>query len=104
MKLINDKQWRNLRARILALIGDRPRSQRQFAALVIDGFLCLAAVWIAFSLRVRAWEFISRPIATFAACALVLWYPIAWQAGVYRSLIRYSGQRFKMHPEGTRAR
>ncbi|USI78701.1 nucleoside-diphosphate sugar epimerase/dehydratase [Sphingopyxis sp. USTB-05] len=93
MKLINDKQWRSLRAKILAFIGDRPRSQRQFAALVIDGSLCLAAVWIAFSLRVGAWEFISRPIATFAACALVLWYPIAWQAGVYRSLIRYSGAR-----------
>ena len=43
MKLINDKQWLRLRARILALIGDRPRSQRQFAALVIDGALCLAA-------------------------------------------------------------
>jgi FlaA1/EpsC-like NDP-sugar epimerase len=93
MKFINDKQWHRLRAGILAFIGDRPRSQRQFAALVIDGFLCLAAVWIAFSLRVGAWEFISWPIATFAACALVLWYPIAWRAGVYRSLIRYSGAR-----------
>ena len=93
MKLINNKQWHSLRARILALIGDRPRSQRQFAALVIDGFLCLSAVWIAFSLRVGAWEFISWPIAIFAACALVLWYPIAWRTGVYRSLIRYSGAR-----------
>lgn len=93
MKALDDKHWRNLRAEILAFIVDRPRSQRQLAAIAIDGFLCLAAVWIAFSLRIGAWEFISRPIVTFAACTLALWYPIAWRSGVYRSLVRFSGAR-----------
>jgi FlaA1/EpsC-like NDP-sugar epimerase len=60
---------------------------------MIDGVLCLMAVWIAFSLRLGVWELFSRPIASFAACALLFWYPIAWRSGVYRSLIRYSGSR-----------
>jgi FlaA1/EpsC-like NDP-sugar epimerase len=93
MNLIDDKHWRNLQMDILSFIGDRPRIQRQLAAVVIDGALCLAAVWIAFSLRLGVWELASRPIATFAACALFFWYPIAWRSGVYRSLIRYSGSR-----------
>lgn len=93
MNFIDDKYWRNLQMGILAFIGDRPRIQRQFAAVAIDGALCLVAVWIAFSLRLGVWDLVSRPIATFAACALFFWYPIAWRSGVYRSLIRYSGSR-----------
>lgn len=93
MNFIDDKHWRNLQMGILAFIGDRPRIQRQFAAVAIDGALCLVAVWIAFSLRLGVWDLVSRPIATFAACALFFWYPIAWRSGVYRSLIRYSGSR-----------
>ncbi|WP_288986337.1 nucleoside-diphosphate sugar epimerase/dehydratase [uncultured Sphingopyxis sp.] len=85
--------WRRLRKQALNFIGDRPRVQRQAAAVMIDGVLCLMAVWIAFSLRLGVWELFSRPIASFAACALLFWYPIAWRSGVYRSLIRYSGSR-----------
>ena len=85
--------WRRLRKQTLNFIGDRPRVQRQAAAVMIDGVLCLMAGWIAFSLRLGVWELFSRPIASFAACALLFWYPIAWRSGVYRSLIRYSGSR-----------
>ena len=93
MKILDHKYSHNLRTGILAFIGDRPRVQRQFAAVIIDGGLCLVAVWIAFSLRLGVWELFSRPIMTFAACAAIFWYPIAWKSGVYRSLIRYSGSR-----------
>lgn len=82
-----------MREQILSFIVDRPRVQRQLMAVAIDGFLCIAAVWIAFSLRLGVWELFSLPIATFAVFALLLWYPIAWKAGVYRSLIRFSGAR-----------
>lgn len=78
---------------MLSFLADRPRIQRQLAAVAIDGFLCIAAVWIAFSLRLGVWDLFSVPIATFAAVALLVWYPIAWKIGVYRSLIRFSGAR-----------
>ncbi|MBY4636082.1 polysaccharide biosynthesis protein [Sphingopyxis sp. XHP0097] len=93
MKILDQNHWRNLRKGVLAFIGERPRIQRQFAAVAIDGALCLVAVWFAFSLRLGVWELFSRPIMTFAACSLIFWYPIAWRSGVYRSLIRYSGSR-----------
>lgn len=92
--IFNDNaRWRDLRAYSLAFVVDRPRIQRQLMAVAIDGFLCVAAVWIAFSLRLGVWELASLPILSFAAFALFLWYPIAWKAGVYRSLIRFSGAR-----------
>ncbi|NIJ36419.1 FlaA1/EpsC-like NDP-sugar epimerase [Sphingopyxis panaciterrae] len=88
-----DDRWRDLRAKILAFVVDRSRVQRQIAAVAIDGFLCVVAVWIAFSLRLGVWELASPPILSFAAVALLVWYPIAWKTGVYRSLIRFSGAR-----------
>ncbi|ALJ15640.1 polysaccharide biosynthesis protein [Sphingopyxis macrogoltabida] len=88
-----DDRWRDWRAKMLAFVVDRPRIQRQMAAVAIDGSLCIAAVWIAFSLRLGVWELFSQPILSFAAIALLFWYPIAWKTGVYRSLIRFSGAR-----------
>lgn len=89
----DDKYWRHFRAAILNFIVDRPRRQRQLTAVAVDGMLCFAAVVIAFSLRLGVWDLASRPILIFSAIALALWYPMAWRAGVYRSLVRYSGAR-----------
>ncbi len=93
MIMPNDNRWRSMRSQILFFLADRPRIQRQLSAVAIDGFLCIAAVWIAFSLRLGVWDLFSPAIATFAAVALLVWYPIAWKIGVYRSLIRFSGAR-----------
>ncbi|MBA3940220.1 MAG: capsule biosynthesis protein CapD [Sphingopyxis sp.] len=93
MNILDNQRWPQIRAAILAFIVDRPRRQRQLAAIAIDGILCIAAVLISFSLRLGVWDLVSRPILTFGAIALALWYPIAWKSGVYRSLIRYSGAR-----------
>lgn len=93
MSILEDRHWRQLRASMLAFIVDRPRQHRQIAAVAIDGMLCIAAVLIAFSLRLGAWDLASPPILTFTAIALAFWYPISWKSGVYRSLTRYSGAR-----------
>ncbi|MGQ0279448.1 polysaccharide biosynthesis protein [Sphingopyxis sp. Q841] len=93
MMISDDKYWRHFRAAILNFIVDRPRRQRQLTAVAVDGMLCFAAVVIAFSLRLGVWDLASRPILIFSAIALALWYPMAWRAGVYRSLVRYSGAR-----------
>lgn len=93
MNILDDKRLQQFRTAILAFIVERPRKQRQLTAAGIDGVLCIAAVLISFSLRLGVWDLISQPILAFAAITLALWYPIAWKAGVYRSLIRYSGAR-----------
>ena len=89
----DDKYRRHFRVAILNFIVDRPRRQRQLTAVAVDAMLCYAAVVIAFSLRLGVWDLVSTPILIFSAIALALWYPIAWRAGVYRSLVRYSGAR-----------
>lgn len=93
MTISNEEYWRNFRAAILTFIVDRPRRQRQFAAVAVDGILCFTSVIIAFSLRLGVWDLLSGPIFVFGALSIAFWYPIAWRTGVYRSLIRYSGAR-----------
>ncbi|ENY81450.1 polysaccharide biosynthesis protein [Sphingopyxis sp. MC1] len=93
MMISDDKYRRHFRVAILNFIVDRPRRQRQLTAVAVDAMLCYAAVVIAFSLRLGVWDLVSTPILIFSAIALALWYPIAWRAGVYRSLVRYSGAR-----------
>lgn len=89
----NNEWWRDFREGALSFILDRPRVQRQIAAAVIDGVLCVMAVWIAFSLRLGVWDLVSPPVLKFAAITLLLWFTIALWTGVYRSLIRFSGSR-----------
>lgn len=93
MTISDEEYWRNFRAAILTFIVDRPRRQRQFAAVAVDGILCITSVIIAFSLRLGVWDLLSGPIFVFGALSIAFWYPIAWRTGVYRSLIRYSGAR-----------
>ena len=93
MALKKYADWRSLPAEMLRLLVRLTRDQRRLLAAAMDGVLCVLAVWIAYSLRLGTWDLFSRPVITFAAVALILWYPIAWSTGVYRSLIRFSGAR-----------
>lgn len=80
-------------AGIAKLVLNQTRDERRLIAALMDGALCVIAVWIAYSLRVGSWSFFSPPVSSFAAVALFFWYPIALILGVYRSLIRFSGAR-----------
>ena len=82
--------------RWLAWLADLPRGRRQQAAILMDAVLCVAAVWIALSLRVGAWELFTRPVTILSAVALVLWFPVALRWGIYLSIIRFSGGRTMM--------
>lgn len=91
---MRDKRgWHQIPARIANLFVNQTRDRRRFTAAVMDGILCVIAVWIAYSLRLGTWTLFSTPIISFAGVALLFWYPIAILFGVYRSLIRFSGAR-----------
>jgi FlaA1/EpsC-like NDP-sugar epimerase len=89
----HEQGWHDVPARIVNLVLNQTRDQRRLIAALMDGALCVMAVWIAYSLRVGSWSFFSPPVSSFAAVALLFWYPIALTLGVYRSLIRFSGAR-----------
>jgi FlaA1/EpsC-like NDP-sugar epimerase len=92
-----------LRERVMAFamhwlgrLADIPRQNRQLVAAGMDAFLCVAAVWIALSLRVGAWELFTHPVLLLSLAGLVFWFPIAWRCGIYLSIIRFSGGRTMM--------
>lgn len=74
-------------------LGAMPRRARQLVVALADGVLCVAAVWMAFSLRLGEFYRVETSILLVSAVALVLWFPIASWRGVYRSIIRFSGGR-----------
>lgn len=77
----------NVRTRLVSL----PRRQKQLIALFADIVMSLAAMWLAFSLRLdvdhapQAFEWIPYGLATF------LFIPFFIKLGLYRAIFRYSG-------------
>ena len=67
------------------------RPTKRYIALVMDAVLCVAAAWIAFSLRLGKWVGLEFEVFTTSLVALLLWYPIAWRVGIYRAIFRFGG-------------
>ncbi|BBB08622.1 Polysaccharide biosynthesis protein CapD [Sphingopyxis sp. EG6] len=91
--MVDETAWQTVPARVLRLLVNQTRDMRRFVAAIMDGVLCIMAVWIAYSLRLGTWNLFSAPVISFAGVALLFWYPIASLLGIYRSLIRFSGAR-----------
>src|SRR3546814_1673408 len=77
----------------LEALTSLPRSVRRWLVFGFDGLLCLVAAWIALALRLGEWPNNLRAVLILTATALFFWAAIAWPAGVYRNLIRFSGAR-----------
>ncbi|NJS13246.1 MAG: polysaccharide biosynthesis protein [Sphingopyxis sp.] len=77
----------------LNYLANGSRGLRRGLAMVIDGGLLVASVWIALSLRLGYWDVVSRASAFLMAVALASWFAVAWASGVYRSIIRSAGSR-----------
>ena len=75
----------------LAKSLDWGRPEKRALVMVMDGILCVIAVWIAFSLRLGEWTLWNPPILTTAAVALICWYPAAIINDIYRAIFRYAG-------------
>jgi FlaA1/EpsC-like NDP-sugar epimerase len=69
-----------------------PRWQKRALVMAGDAILCVAAVWLAFSLRLGEWRLLDWPVVRFSLTALALWFPIAIWRGVYRAIFRYTGR------------
>lgn len=69
-----------------------PRLVKRLAVAASDALLGLAAVWIAFSLRLGEWHGPDAAMFVFAIAMLGLWYPVAMLRGVYRTIFRFSGR------------
>ncbi|NJM51852.1 MAG: polysaccharide biosynthesis protein [Sphingomonadales bacterium] len=67
------------------------RFQKRMMVIGLDAFLCMAAVWIAFSLRLGDWTLWSDPIKIFSITAMLLWLPIFYLGGVYKTIFRFAG-------------
>lgn len=68
--------------------------KRKIAVLLItDSVLCVIATWLAFVLRVGAWSLDLIPVLYLSAAALLCWLPVSQLVGIYRSRVRFSGQR-----------
>ncbi len=66
---------------------------RRFLALAMDLVLCVISVWLAFSIRLGAWDLFSPSVGIVIAVAIAAWLVSARWCGVYRSIIRSAGGR-----------
>lgn len=83
------------RALVAALrhaVGMRRRHKRALVFL-LDLLLCLAATFIAFSLRVGALSFPPGPPLLYACFAAAIYVPTFLALSIYASIFRYSGGR-----------
>jgi len=78
---------------ILRKVADLPRSVRRLIAVAMDVVLCVVSVWLAFSIRIGAWDLVSPAVGMAIAVAVPSWLIAARWCGVYRSIIRFAGGR-----------
>ncbi len=61
--------------------------------LLMDGILCVFAVWIAFMLRLGEWHLWTPAVIVTIAISLILWLPLFLMRGIYQSIVRFMGAR-----------
>jgi FlaA1/EpsC-like NDP-sugar epimerase len=90
------KAWKHVDhgaiALLTAIIGMN-RATKVGALVIIDAVLCVAAVWIAFSVRLGEWILWDAAVAKVIALSLMFWLPIFFWRGIYNSIVRYIGSR-----------
>lgn len=78
---------------VLRKLADLPRAMRRLIALAMDVALCVISVWLAFSIRIGAWDLASTAVGYVVIVSVPAWLIAARWCGVYRSIIRFSGGR-----------
>jgi FlaA1/EpsC-like NDP-sugar epimerase len=69
-----------------------PRAARKSLVLTLDCGVCLAAVPIAFWLRLGEWELRTPRVIIFTVIALAAWLLVSLATRTYRSVTRFAGQ------------
>lgn len=94
--MILGRIWGLVEARILAMLATLValgRSEKRAILIVADALLCVAAVLVAFSLRLGRWEIFDAAVGLASVIALSSWLPIFLMRGTYSSILRFSGGR-----------
>ena len=94
--MILGRIWGLVEARILAVLATLValgRSEKRAILIVADALLCVAAVLVAFSLRLGRWEIFDAAVGLASVIALSSWLPIFLMRGTYSSILRFSGGR-----------
>nr|WP_294811013.1 nucleoside-diphosphate sugar epimerase/dehydratase [uncultured Sphingomonas sp.] len=76
---------------ILRWLVSLSRGTKFALVLLTDGLLCVAAVWISFSLRLGEWDLWSPAIGNVTVAALALWLVIFLWRGTYQYVVRFAG-------------
>jgi FlaA1/EpsC-like NDP-sugar epimerase len=88
--------WFRAQHALLEMLGrmvELNRTKKTILLLIMDAALCVVSVWIAFSLRLGAWDLWSPAIGTVIVVSLGAWLPVFAIRGVYRSVMRFVGSR-----------
>lgn len=76
----------------LQQISSLRRPIKRGAMIAIDAAICVAAVVIAYALRIGAWEFWELEIGWLMLLCVGLFLPIFAACGVYSAIFRYAGR------------
>jgi FlaA1/EpsC-like NDP-sugar epimerase len=68
-----------------------PRIVKRLVVFLIDSILCIASIWLAFSLRLGEWQLWGNAVIAVAAIAYLVWPPVFIILGIYRSIFRFAG-------------
>lgn len=94
--MILARAWGAAEERVLATLTSLValgRSEKRAILIVADAMLCVAAVLIAFSLRLGRWEVFDAGVGLASVIALSSWLPVFLMRGTYSSILRFSGGR-----------
>lgn len=94
--MILARVWGVVEERILATLASLValgRSEKRAILIVADALLCVAAVLVAFSLRLGRWVVFEPEVGLASVIALSSWLPIFLLRGTYSSILRFSGGR-----------
>lgn len=75
----------------LTWLANLPRLTKKIVAVMADATICMAAIWIAFSLRLGDWQLWNDAIARVMLASFLFWPPLFLVFGIYRSIFRFAG-------------
>jgi FlaA1/EpsC-like NDP-sugar epimerase len=76
---------------LLSEVAELDRSAKKIIAFSSDAIICIFAVWLAFSLRLGDWHLWNEPIRIVLLASFLIWPPLFFVLGVYRSIFRFAG-------------
>jgi FlaA1/EpsC-like NDP-sugar epimerase len=88
---LNSKKMHSKLIAALSAVLNLERRTKKIIAFLVDSIICVAAIWLAFSLRLGDWQLWNAPIRNVLIVSFLIWPPIFLLSGVYSSIFRFAG-------------